>query len=242
MTQNASRLYNELIKFGSQYSAWSDVRHLGVMAWMMVGMIATGSVNLTKWLSHINTKALIAQSTQRQLSRWLNNPRINPAKLYSPVIKALIATWKEPEIYLSFDTSQLWEEYCIIRLCVVHQGRALPLCWRVIKHRSSSVEMSTYQDMLKRASIAAAWESGSREYWYILSTEPTTIQTFWEYGLRFDIEENFLDDKSNGFDLESSRLRSAPAISRLCLVIAMTTLFLTAQGLAVADSGYRRFI
>ena len=60
MTQNASRIYNELRKFGSQYSDWSDVHHLGVMVWMMVGMIATGSVNLTKWLSHINTKALIA--------------------------------------------------------------------------------------------------------------------------------------------------------------------------------------
>ena len=60
MPQNASRIYNELTKFGSQYSDWSDVRHLGVMVWMMVGMIATGSVNLTKWLSHINTKALIA--------------------------------------------------------------------------------------------------------------------------------------------------------------------------------------
>jgi Transposase DDE domain len=325
MTPNASRIYNELIKFGSQYSPWSDVRHLGVMVWMMVGMIATESVNLTKWISRINTKALFAQSKQRQLSRWLNNPRINPAKLYSPVIKALLAKWEDAEIYLSFDTSQLWEEYCIIRLCVVHRGRALPLCWRVIKHRSSSVDISTYQDMLKRASkllpinvkvifladrgfanpellryvrklkwecririkgnfwihhpkhgwqtvkqlhlglgeaklihnvkihkteskrltdvhIAAAWESTSKEYWYILSTEPTTIQTFREYGLRFDIEENFLDDKSNGFDLESSRLRSAPAISRLCLVIAMTTLFLTAQGLAVTDSGYRRFV
>ena len=44
--------------------------------------------------------------------------------------------------------------------------------------------------------IAAAWESSSKEYWYILSTEPTTVQTFWKYGLRFDIEENFLDDKS----------------------------------------------
>ncbi|WP_286391671.1 hypothetical protein [Pseudanabaena mucicola] len=152
MTQNASRIYNELTKFGSQYSDWSDVRHLGVMVWMMVGMIATGSVNLTKWLSHINTKALIAQSTQRQLSRWLNNPRINPAKLYSPVIKELLSNWKEREIYLSFDTSQLWKKYCIIRLCVVHRGRALPLCWRVIEHRSSSVEMSSYRDMFQRAS------------------------------------------------------------------------------------------
>jgi hypothetical protein len=323
MPQNASRLHDELIKFAGQYCRWTDVRHLGVIAWMMLGLIATGSVNLTKWLSHINTKAEIAQSTQRQLSRWLHNPRINPAKLYSPVIKAALTNWQDAEIYLSFDTSQLWDEYCMIRLCVVHRGRALPLCWRVIKHSSSSVELSSYRDMLKRASkllpshvkvilladrgfsnpqlvrfvrelqwqcririkgnfwihhskqgwltikqlhlslgeaklihnvkvhkrksltnvhIAAAWEATSQEYWYILSTEPTTVQTFREYGLRFDIEENFLDDKSNGFDLESSRLRSAPAISRLCLVIAMTTLFLTAQGLSVVDSGYRRFV
>lgn len=323
MTQNASRLYDELIKFGSQYCGWSDVRHLGVMVWMMVGLIATGSVNLTKWISHMNTKAEIAQSTQRQLSRWVKNPRINPAKLYSPVIKAYLSKWQETEIYLSFDTSQLWEEYCMIRLCVVHRGRALPLCWRVIKHRSSSVKIDTYREMLKRASkllpvnvkvviladrgfsnpefvsyvrslkwqcrvrlksnvwihhpkkgwqtlnqlhlalgeakliqhvkvhksnsltnvhIAAAWETTSKEYWYILSTEPTTIQTFREYALRFDIEENFLDDKSNGFDLESSRLRSAPAISRLCLVLAMTTIFLTAQGLAAVNSEYRRFV
>jgi hypothetical protein len=68
-----------------------------------------------------------AQSTQRQLSRWVNNPRINPAKLYSPAIKAYLAKWQEAEIYLSFDSSQLWEEYCMIRLCVVHRGRALPL-------------------------------------------------------------------------------------------------------------------
>ena len=90
--------------------------------------------------------------------------------------------------------------------------------------------------------IAAAWETTSREYWYILSTEPTTIQTFREYGLRFDIEENFLDDKSNGFDLESSRIRSAPALSRLCLVLAMTTIFLTAQGLSVVNSDRRRLV
>ena len=60
----------------------------------MVGLIAEGSVNLTKWLYHIQTKAKIAQSTQRRLSRWVNNSRINPAKLYSPVVKAVFAHCK----------------------------------------------------------------------------------------------------------------------------------------------------
>jgi hypothetical protein len=90
--------------------------------------------------------------------------------------------------------------------------------------------------------LAIGWESTSQEHWYIISTEPTTLQTFREYGFRFTIEENFLDDKSSGFHLEDSKLRSAPALSRLCLVLAMTTLFLTAQGVEVVTSGQRRLI
>jgi len=40
---------------------------------------------------------------------------------------------------------------------------------------------------------------GSDEYWYVVSDESAELKTLEEYGLRFDIEENFLDDKSNGF-------------------------------------------
>ena len=68
------------------------------------------------------------------------------------------------------------------------------------------------------------------------------MKTFQEYGLRFDIEENFLDDKSNGFQLESSLIRSAPALTRLCLVLAMTTLYLVSQGVEVVKQGKRRWV
>lgn len=44
--------------------------------------------------------------------------------------------------------------------------------------------------------------------------------------MRFDIEENFLDDKSAGFQLESSEIRSADALARLCLILATAILFL----------------
>ena len=46
--------------------------------------------------------------------------------------------------------------------------------------------------------LALGREPINGELWYIVSDEPTTLQTLREYGLRFDIEENFLDDKSNG--------------------------------------------
>ena len=76
----------------------------------------------------------------------------------------------------------------------------------------------------------------------LLVRSPTNLQTFREYGFRFTIEENFLDDKSSGFNLADSKLRSAPALSRLCLVLAMTTLFLTAQGVEVVILGQRRCV
>jgi hypothetical protein len=63
-----------------------------------------------------------------------------------------------------------------------------------------------------------------------VSDEPTSVHTFEEYGQRFTIEENFLDDKSNGFQLESSLVRAADALTRLCLVLAVATLYLVAQG------------
>jgi hypothetical protein len=81
-----------------------------------------------------------------------------------------------------------------------------------------------------------------KEYWFVVSDEPTELKTFEEYGLRFDIEENFLDDKSNGFQLESSLIRSAKALERLCCVLAIATLYLVAQGTEVVTQGMRRWV
>jgi hypothetical protein len=88
--------------------------------------------------------------------------------------------------------------------------------------------------------LAVARALQGQDVWYVLSDEPTDEKTFEEYGLRFDIEENFLDDKSNGFQLESSLIRSAQALTRLCLVLAITTLYLVAQGTEVVKQGKRR--
>ena len=63
-----------------------------------------------------------------------------------------------------------------------------------------------------------------------------------KYGLRFDIEENFLDDKSNGFQLEASLIRSADVLTRLGFVLAITTLYLVAQGTEVVKQNQRRWV
>jgi hypothetical protein len=265
-----------------------------------------------------------AQSKQRRISRWLHNARINVHRLYGPLVQASLAHWKEAEMYLALDTSLFWEEYCVVRLCVVHRGRALPIVWRVFKHKSASLAFPYYREMLQQGAKRLpkdikiilladrgfvhtglmrmvteqlAWHYRIRvksnswiyrtgkgwfqlkdlhcqrgqalcfqsvrlhkresygmvnviiglnnlngEFWAIVSDEQTTLQCFREYGLRFDIEENFLDDQSSGWNLQLSEIRDVPALSRLCFLLAVATLYVTAQGVELVESGKRRWI
>lgn len=82
----------------------------------------------------------------------------------------------------------------------------------------------------------------SYEEWAIVSDDPTDLHTFDEYGLRFDLEENFLDDKSAGFQLESGEIRDAQALSRLALILATATLYLVSTGTVVMTLGLRTCI
>lgn len=320
-----SELYHTLLVILGQVEKWLDKRHMKTLAWMVVGLIESEQIGLTRWIPYAEVRAQMAQSVQRRFQRWLENERIEVNNLYGSLIQAALKEWGMTTLYLALDTSMLWGKYCIIRVSIVYRGRAIPLVWKVIEHGSSSVAFSEYKPLLAQAAqllpvygirkivfladrgfadtalmryvqhtlhwhwririkscfkvyrrrrqvckisrcapkageayfwhtiritdeqygpvhLAMAHLRENGERWYVLSDEPTSLQTFDDYGLRFDIEENFLDDKSNGFQLESSLIRSAQALTRLCLVLAVATLFLVCQGVDVVRSGQRRWV
>ena len=145
----STELYDGLDSWLSQSYRWQDQRHLKVLLYMLRALLYSGSVNLSKWSSYLPGRC--AQSQQRRLSRWLSNPRIVVHELYSGIIRAALSEWQQPEMFLALDTSMLWNEFCLVRLVVVHRGRGLPLAWCVLRHRSSSVAYSDYQVVIARA-------------------------------------------------------------------------------------------
>ena len=88
--------------------------------------------------------------------------------------------------------------------------------------------------------VALGRPTDGPEQWQVVSDEPTGIETFDEYGERFQIEQGFLDDKSGLFGLEDSKLRDAQCLSRLILVVSTATLFLVSEGVQAVDQGIRR--
>lgn len=84
-------------------------------------------------------------------------------------------------------------------------------------------------DAIAVTSVVAS-PKGVKEPWAVITDEPPSLQTLWQYALRFRVEELFLDSKSGVFELEESRLRSASALERMYLVAAVALLYSTTQG------------
>ncbi len=90
-----------------------------------------------------------------------------------------------------------------------------------------------------RCNIVLANVKGVKEPWAVITDEEPSLQTLWQYGLRFRVEELFLDSKSGAFELEESRIRDAKSLERLYLIVALALLFATTQGMAVQLEGLR---
>ena len=88
--------------------------------------------------------------------------------------------------------------------------------------------------------IVLANVKGVKEPWAVITDEEPSLQTLWQYGLRFRIEELFLDSKSGAFQLEESKIRHCRSLERLYLVVALALLFATAHGMTIQLNGLRQ--
>jgi len=88
--------------------------------------------------------------------------------------------------------------------------------------------------------LAVARLRGVKEAWAVITDEPPSLETFWRYGLRFRIEELYLDSKSGVFELERSKIRNSAQLERLYLGAAIAILFATLTGMTLQKQGLRQ--
>ena len=136
--------------------------------------------------------------------------------------------------------------YCLRLSCdvLIHTSRRYPLMVGTLFPPFGEARLyqnvGLWQDGNHRCNLVLATVKGAKEAWAVVTDEPPSLPTLWQYALRFRVEELFLDSKSGAFELEDSRLRSAAALERLYLVAAVSLLYATTQGMAVQLAGLRQ--
>ena len=285
---------------------------------MVLGAILSQRVALYSW-DIVLSFEVNAASTIRRFSRWLHNSKIDAKQIYDAIIRAALRDWGGDRIILALDTTMLRDNACAIRISVIYLGRAVPIAWSVLEHKSASVKFTCYKEILALArsrlpegvsvvfladrgfvckklirqlnewgwiwririkgnqvlyckdkrltprmlmlrkgnamlfsgnirfgrkhadmSLSAGWSRNADEPWYILSNDSASAEIFMEYALRFDVEEEFKDEKSGGFFLGKSRVEGTEALERLILVIAVATVITVNEGLTVVAEGNRK--
>lgn len=170
---------------------------------------------------------------------------------YQPLLRR--ARWflrKHPDVMLladrGFANHQLmsWLQqsrwhYCLRIPCdvILHGPRRCPReVRRLWPSKGEAIlyrNVGLWEDGVCRCNLVLANIRGVKEPWAVITDESPTLQTLWQYALRFRVEELFLDSKSGAFELEESKIRCADALERLYLVAAVALLYSTTHGMAV---------
>ena len=76
----------------------------------------------------------------------------------------------------------------------------------------------------------ACWQEGCKDPWLLLTDLPPEASDACWYGLRAWIEQGFKIIKRGGWQWQQTRMRDPERAARLCLCVAVATLWLLAVG------------
>jgi len=110
------------------------------------------------------------------------------------------------------------------------------------KQRQWLMNMQLTQIHQHSCHFLAYWRDGEKVPWLLATNLPSSRQALQEYKIRPWIEEMFGDLKSNGADLEKSRLQHFLRLSRLTLVVALLYVWFVAFGSQVIKQGNRHLV
>jgi hypothetical protein len=135
--------------------------------------------------------------------------------------------------------------YCLRLPSDVHigngksKGRQLKTLFPTVGEATLYHNVFLWLESKCKCNLVLANVKGINDPWAIITSEKPSLETLWQYGLRFSIEELFLDSKSGAFQLEQSKIRNSKSLDRLYLVVALAILFSTSQGMTVQIKGLR---
>ncbi len=120
-------------------SVYQDLRRMNTLAWAVTSLCLTHTVRLSAWAEVIESRAQYAASRVRRFSRWLHHPAIQPQEWYSPILRVALGDWPpNARVYVALDTTVL-TPFVLIHASLIYRGRAIPLAWRAMQHKSAKV-------------------------------------------------------------------------------------------------------
>lgn len=143
------QLYRQLQTQLSQWIVPKDQRHLHGFCENVAAILQAQSACLSHWLPYLSHRDCQARSHMEHLNYFVHNAHINAETFYVPLLKQFLRAWEGMAMLLTLDTSVLWNQYCLIEVCLVWGGRSVVLAQQVLEHGSATVGFEDYRVVLE---------------------------------------------------------------------------------------------
>ncbi len=129
-----NHLYHTWLQQVQQLWPTERITRLRLMAWFMAGIYESRSVQLHRIAGKIPGKAK-RSSTERRLSRFLDNPAIRIRPCYDPLAQRLLQDLADTvgEIRLIADGTRVGGGHQLLLISVAFRHRAIPIAWTWVK-------------------------------------------------------------------------------------------------------------
>jgi hypothetical protein len=118
-------LYRQLEDQLRQWVTPKDQRHLQGFAEMLAAILQSGQACLGKWIPYLSHRGCSARAHLDRVSYFLRNDQITAERFYAPLLRHVLSAFAGEAILLTLDTSMLWNQFCLIEVCLVWGGRSL---------------------------------------------------------------------------------------------------------------------
>jgi hypothetical protein len=144
-------LYRQLINQLRQWITPQDQRHLQSVSEAVAAILQSGNASLNRWLPFLSHRPCTARSHLARLSYLVRNPHINAETFYATLLRQFLQAFVGADLLLTLDTSMLWDQFCLIQVCLVWGGRSITLAQVVLEHGSATVAFEDYGPVLAQA-------------------------------------------------------------------------------------------
>ena len=143
------RLYASMKKRVQKFLPEERLTRQRNLALLITGLFLAKSVHL----DHVTRTWPVPgrlSSLSNRLRRFLSNTRVEPLRLYQPVIKMLLSCFDAAQIRLVLDVTQIGTQHRMLSVSLAYRKRALPLLWSIHEGISGVVSNQETIRLLER--------------------------------------------------------------------------------------------
>jgi DDE family transposase len=134
-------------------------KHLNTLCALICGLVGGKHAHLSSIADHAPSNGAKQESLIERFRRFLKNERQTSDAWMLPVAEQLLLRLASQPLVLVMDGSVVGRGCIALMLSVVYHGRALPLCWLVVKGKKGHFPQAMHQELL--ASVLAIMPEGA---------------------------------------------------------------------------------